>query len=224
MEVECDLTMSFAANGNCLAFLGGGWALSEAEFTWSVGAESHLALPPCQPDEYLLTLDVIPFIHGAELPSQRLIVSVNETAIGCAELSRPTLLGYRIPAGIVRPSERMLITLQHPDAVRPKDFGDSADDRFLAFAVLEAKLYRVLDANRPNDHHLPVGLMLGSTTERSFGARGHADPTEWATARTGLTIPQIALKRVCANACALERLERSAAEAMAAWARQEEAC
>ena len=36
--------------------------------------------------------------------------------------------------------------------------------------------------------------MLGSSRERGFGADGSADLTEWATARTGLTIPQIALK------------------------------
>ena len=36
--------------------------------------------------------------------------------------------------------------------------------------------------------------MLGSSHERSFGARAHADLTEWATTRTGLAIPQIALQ------------------------------
>ena len=195
MQVECDLTISFAAAGNSLAFLGGGWARSEPDFTWGVGAESHVLIPQIKPaDDYILTLDVIPFVHSPELPAQRLIVSVNDTVVGSAEISRPTILAYRIPGSLAGRADKMVVTLQHPDAVRPKDFSDSADDRFLAFAVSEAKLYRVLDARRPMEHQLPAGLMLGPTTERSFGTRGHVDLTEWATSRTGLTVPEIALK------------------------------
>ena len=195
MEVECDLTVSFAAAGNSLALLGGGWAPAEPEFTWGVGAESHLMFPRLKAaDEYILTLDVTPFIHTPELPTQRLIVSVNDTVVGSSELSRPTLLAYRIPAGLARQSDRMLVTLQHPDAVRAKDFGDSDDDRYLAFALSEAKLCRVMDLDRSAENYLPTGLMLGSATERSFDGRGHLDLTDWATTRTGLTIPEIALK------------------------------
>jgi hypothetical protein len=195
MAVECDLTISFASAGNSLAFLGGGWARSEDEFTWGIGAESHLVLSRLEAaDEYVLTLDVVPFIHAPELPSQRLIVSINDTVVGSTELSRPTLLGYRIPADLARRSDKVVITLQHPDAARPKDFSDIADDRSLAFALFEAKLYRITNANQTLRARLPTGLMLGSTHERSFGARGHVDLTEWATSRTGLAIPQIALK------------------------------
>ncbi|MDR3530735.1 MAG: hypothetical protein P4L90_09305 [Rhodopila sp.] len=195
MAVECDLTINFASAGNSLAFLGGGWARSEPEFTWGVGAESHLVLPLLDAaDEYVLTLDVVPFVHAPELPSQRLIVSVNDTVVGSTDLSRPTLVGYRIPASLARRSDRMLITLQHPDAARPKDFSETADDRHLAFAVSEVKLYRVTNSDLPLETRLPPGLMLGSTHERNFGARGHVDVTEWAMARTGLAIPQIALQ------------------------------
>jgi hypothetical protein len=192
MKVECDVTISFAAAGNSLAYLGGGWARSEPEFTWTIGAESHLMFPQLKPaDEYVLTLDATPFVHPPELPTQRLIVSINDTVVGSSELSRPTLLGYRIPAGLARRTERMLVTLQHPDAVRPKDFGDSGDDRYLAFSVLEARLYRVTDGTQAQERPLPVGLMLGSAGEHT---RGHSDLSDWATARTGLSISEIALR------------------------------
>jgi hypothetical protein len=195
MVVKCDLTINFASTGNSLAFLGGGWARSEDEFTWGIGAESHLVFPRLEAaDDYVLTLDVVPFVHAPELPSQRLIVSVNDTVVGSTDLSRPTLLGYRIPASLARRSEKMVITLQHPDAARPKDFSDIADDRALAFSLFEAKLYSITNVDRELRTRLPTGLMLGSTHERSFGARGHVDLTEWATTRTGLTIPQIALQ------------------------------
>jgi hypothetical protein len=192
MEVECDLTISFAASGNSLAFLGSGWARAEPEFAWTVGSESQFTLPALKPAHgHILTLDVHPFVHRPELLGQRLTVSINDTVVGSSELSRPTLLGYCIPAGPPSQSDRMSVTLQHPDAVRPKDFGDSRDGRDLGFAVREAKLYRVLDANQPPHYHLPAGLMLGLTSERF---NGPSDLTNWATSRTGLTLPQIALK------------------------------
>jgi hypothetical protein len=191
MDVECDLTISFDASGNSLAFLGGGWARSEPGFTWSVGSESHLILPRiATANDCILTLDVIPCVHDPQAPSQRLIVSINDTVAGSSQLSRPTLLGYRIPAGLAQQSERMLVTLQHPDAVRPKDFGDSADDRQLAFAISEARLHRVASPKRSSEYQLPAGLMLGAITQRDAGPP--ADLREWAMAQTGLTIPQIA--------------------------------
>jgi hypothetical protein len=198
MQLECDLTIGFGSAGNSLAFLGGGWARSEPDFTWGVGAESHLIFPqPKAADHYVLTLDVIPFIHNPQTPRQRLTVSVNDTVVGSCELSRPTLLGYRIPADLARRSDRMLVTLQHPDAVRPQDFGDSGDDRHLAFAMSEATLYRALGSNPSRQRQLPPGLTLGSVGEGGVGSQGrlkYPGLREWATARTGLTIPQIAFK------------------------------
>jgi hypothetical protein len=191
MELACDLTISFASAGNSLAYLGGGWARSEPEFTWSIGSESHLMFPPLKPaDEYVLVLDLIPFIHPPEAPAQRLIVSINDMVVGSSDLSRPTLLGYRIPGALARQSERMVVTLQHPDAVRPKDFGGSGDDRYLAFAVSEAKLYRVLNLSELRRRHLPAGLMLGAAPEGD----PVGDLAQWATARTGLTIPELAFR------------------------------
>lgn len=91
-------------------------------------------------------------------------------------------------------SERVLITLQHPDAARPKDFAENGDERDLSFSLFEAKLFRVVEAPGSVDDKLPSGLMLGPTRERSFSSRSHVDVSEWAINRTGMTIPQIALK------------------------------
>ncbi|WP_428534225.1 hypothetical protein [Rhodopila sp.] len=204
MAVECDLTISFAATGNSLAFLGGGWARAEDAFTWGVGAESHLVFPRLvEAAEHVLMLDVVPFVHAPELPSQRLIVSVDDCVVGSSEISRPTLLGYRIPARLGRRTERMVVTLQHPDAACPHDFSDIADDRSLAFAVSEAKLLKVAHSTAARHRRLPTGLMLGAPQDRGPQDRGPQDPglgvrtggelAEWATRRTGLSLPQIAM-------------------------------
>jgi hypothetical protein len=198
MELACDLTISFAAAGNSLAYLGGGWARSEPGFTWNTGFESHLLFPPLKPaDEYILTLDVVPFTHAPEAPSQRLSICINDVIVGSCHLSRPTLLGYRIPAALIRQSENLVVTLQHPDAVRPKDFGDSGDSRHLAFALSEAKLYRVLNVDRWRRCNLPAGITLGSTPDRHLATLSDAPPMDirmWATARTGLAIPDLAFR------------------------------
>ena len=193
MAVACDITISFAAAGNRLAFIGSGWAQSEDKFTWSIGVESQLLLPRLDASDYTLTLDVVPFVHPPELSNQRLIVSVNDAVVGSTALCRPSLLGYRLPAALVLGRDRNVVTLQHPDAGCPKDLLDTADDRYLAFALLEARLCRNTGPVRPYTDCLPSGLMLGSIREGTVGA-GNADLQRLATARTGLTIPQIALK------------------------------
>ncbi len=191
MEFECDVTISFASSGNSLAHLGGGWARAEPAFTWSVGVESHLMLPLLKPaDEYILTLDVIPFIHVPEVPGQRLAVSINDTVVGSCTLTRPTLLGYRIPTAVARGAEQVVVTLHHPDAVRPMNFGDSGDERDLALALSEVKLYRVRNADDRRRRHLPAGLMLGAVAEP-----GAADDLiAWAVERTGLTLTELAFR------------------------------
>jgi hypothetical protein len=219
MTVACNMTINFGSAGNSLAFLGGGWAASEAGFTWGTGPESHLVLPQRETAaEYFLTLDVVPYVKLPEVPSQRLIVSVNDTVIGSADLCRPTLLGYRISAAVARRADRMVITLQHPDAARPKDFSDTQDDRQLAFAVIEAKLHPVgIEAKlHPVDieaklhpvaskarlqHVVDVsasrllpGLMLGAAETYATPTADPAELAEWVLYRTGLTLPQIAIE------------------------------
>ena len=194
MATDGDLTINFASAGNSLAYLGGGWARSEADFTWGIGAESQLVLPRLEAaDDTILTLDVVPFVHAPELPRQRLIVSVNDTVVGSTALSRPTLLGYRIPAS-ARRAERVLVTLRHPDAARPKEVDGTSDDRSLAFALREAKLFRLAGTDAADDGGLPAGLMLGAASRQAPESNGQADVTAWATKRTRLSLAQIALR------------------------------
>jgi hypothetical protein len=195
MAFECALTINFGTAGNSLAYLGGGWAPSEPGFTWGVGPESHIVLPRLEKaDAFVLTLDVVPFIRAPQLLAQRLVVSINETTVGCSELSRPTLLGYRFAASMIGGSERMVVTLQHPDAARPMDLADNADERRLSFALSEARLYRVTTAPEFVGDRLPPGLMLGPPRNRSFGIQPPEEQPEWVAQRTGMGIPQIALK------------------------------
>jgi hypothetical protein len=192
MPAVSELTINFGGNGNSLSYLGGGWARAEENFTWAVGQESHLLLPLGQEArEFVLTMSVIPFVHPPILNSQRLIVSVDETTIGMATLSRPTVLAWRIPVGLIRRAERNLVTLSHPDVARPRDMGAGIDDRELAFSISEVRVYH-LPAPMAADHPMPSGLSLGSAVSPGFAIHPGIELKEWVTRRTGLTLAELA--------------------------------
>jgi hypothetical protein len=189
-----DLTINFGASGNSLAFLGGGWARAEEHFTWAVGPESHLLLPLGEaPRDFVLSMNVIPFLHPPMLNSQRLTVSVDDTTIGTTTLTRPAVLAWRIPAGLARRTERTLITLSHPDVVRPKDLNASTDERELAFSVSEVKVCHLPSAML-GDQVLPAGLSLGAAVHPGFAIHPHVEPREWARGCTGLSLAELAAR------------------------------
>jgi hypothetical protein len=192
MPALSELTINFGGSGNSLSYLGGGWARAEENFTWAVGQESHLLLPlGHEAREFVLTMNVIPFVHPPALKSQRLIVSVDETTIGATTLSRPTVLAWRIPVGLIRRAERTLVTLSHPDVARPKDVAAGIDDRELAFSVSEVKVYH-LPAALAADHPVPAGLALGGSIGPGFGIHPGIELKDWVTRRTGLTLAELA--------------------------------
>lgn len=194
MPPVSELTLNFGAAGNSLSFLGGGWARAEEHFTWAVGQESHLLLPLGRdPREFVLMLNVIPFVHPPALSTQRLIVSIDETTIGMTSLARPMVLAWRIPVGLIRRAERTLVTLWHPDATRPRDLGAGEDDRELAFSVSEVKVFH-LPAAMAADHAVPPGLSLGGSPGPGFGTHPGIDLKEWVERRTGFTLPELAAR------------------------------
>ena len=191
MAATLELTINFGNSGNSLGYLGGGWARAEDQFTWMVGQESHILVHLGQePQDYVLTLNATPFVHAPALRAQRIIVSVDETIIGIASVSRPAVLGWRIPAGLIRQAEKTLITLAHPDAARPCDVTASTDDRDLAFSVSEVRLLR-LPAAMTGEYPLPAGLRLGGASGPGFGVHPRVDLKEWVTGRTGLTLAEL---------------------------------
>ena len=194
MPAAFELNIAFGSSGNSLGYLGGGWARAEETFTWAVGQESHLLLPlGAEAREYVLTLNATPFVVAGVLRTQRLVVSIDETIIGTATLSRPTVLAWRIPAGLVRRHDRTLVTLLHPDATRPKDISASGDDRELAFSVSDVKI-RAIPTGMFAGFPLPVGLSLGGEISSGFATHPSMDVKEWVMARTGLTVPDLAAR------------------------------
>ncbi len=188
-QAEPGLTIDFGTLGNSREYLGNGWALAEPDFTWAIGMESEIRVRELpRAGDLLLTLDVVPFVRPPELPSQRLIVSVNGLVLGSSVLRRPTLLGYRIPADALSASGGLAIVLQHPDAARPAEFEVSSDRRMLTFAVSQARIYRSSPVS------FVAGLMINGQERPSLGGRRPSDITGWVMARTGLSPRDLAFR------------------------------
>jgi hypothetical protein len=194
MPAAAGLTINFGLSGNSFSYLGGGWARPEEKFTWATGQESHLILPRGpEGRELVLTMNVIPFVHPPALRAQRVIVSVDQTTIGVASIARPTMLAWRIPAGLMHRSERTLVTLSHPDVARPRDVTDNPDDRELAFSVSEARVWN-LPVAMLADFPIPPGLTLGGIFSPGFAIHPGIALQEWVARRTGLALSELAAR------------------------------
>ena len=192
MAIELERAIGFGEGGNGQTLTRDGWSQPEPAFTWVIGAESTIRIPvEPNPVAYFLTLDVVPFIHRPHLPRQRLIVSVNGIVLGSSALSRPTLLGYLIPADIVGLSGTLDIRLQHPDGVCPTELGISADRRMLSFSLSEARLYR---ADGLHVGGMPRGLMMNGAEGQDFDLPDPVSRAAWVAARTGLDLATLALR------------------------------
>lgn len=196
MPAELELRIDFGSNGNSLGYLGGGWARAEPEFTWAVDEESHLLLQrgPESAGDCILTLDVIPFTHPPAAPIQRLTLYIGDTVIGTSELLRPSLIGFRVPEALAPPGAKIAVTIAHKDAVRPIDIGASKDARQLAFALREAKLYRLDPLRIDPAQDALRGMRLGPNGRPHFGPQPATDDAGWVEETTGLTLPQLAMQ------------------------------
>jgi hypothetical protein len=195
MPIDLELSIDFRAAGNSQSHIAGGWARAEPDFTWMIGNESQilLRLDP-EADGYILALDVIPFTHTPDLPSQRLIVSINDYAVGNSAVFRPSVLAYTLPRPLFAEGRRTAITLQHPDAARPQDISDSKDDRLLALSIQSARLYRLTGPLFNAPVTLPPGLMLPGTHRRVPGLPELDDISPTIKHQTGLTPTQLVMQ------------------------------
>ncbi|HTW71348.1 MAG TPA: hypothetical protein VME47_15790 [Acetobacteraceae bacterium] len=195
MPMDLELSIDFKSSGNSQSYLAGGWARAEGEFTWMIGGESQILvrLDP-EANAYLLVLDATPFAHAPDLPSQRLIVSANNGVVGSCNVSRPSILAYKLPNPLFREARRTVITLQHPDAARPMDISESRDDRSLALSIASARFYRLTGDVFTSPVTLPSGLLLPGTYARDAGQPELEDISQYVKQQTGLTTTQLVMQ------------------------------
>jgi hypothetical protein len=141
---ELVLGLRFGRDSGDANYLGLGWSGDEDGYRWMTGEWSELWLEsPGPPGTYLLELELSPFVREPALQAQRLAVAVRGTVIGRSTVSGLSTLGYRIPAELLGGKGPVRLGFLHPDAARPVDLTDHADDRRLALSVRRLSLYRV---------------------------------------------------------------------------------
>ena len=172
MAIEQVLRVEFGKSGQCEKHVGNGWSLAEADFRWMVGAFSEITLGPfVAGGDYLLILDLEPFISAPSLNAQHLSISIGGVPFTQTALTAGGRFGYRIPPELIAADGNVVIVFDHPDATRPSDLGaQHKDHRTLAVSVKDMELWRV---ERP----FPVGSLPGEGGVPIAGIRE----------RTGLT-------------------------------------
>jgi hypothetical protein len=144
VSIEQILTLNFGKGENCEGRVGTGWSLGEADYRWMVGAFSELNLGPVSfGDNYLLMLDIEPYVKPPELTHQRLTLSIDGVPFVQAAVDADGRYGYRIPPELIRNDGNLLIVLDHPDAARPSDLSTDKDHRVLSIRVRRIALYRI---------------------------------------------------------------------------------
>lgn len=143
MSCELLLSLRFGRNSGDANYLGSGWSGDEDGYRWMIGERSELWLEWFGSGDYLLELELAPFVHPPPLPAQRLAVSVRGIVIGRSVISGLSTVGYRIPADLMAGKGPVRIGFEHPDAARPVDLIDIRDARQLAISMRRLGFYRI---------------------------------------------------------------------------------
>jgi len=143
LSSELVLGLRFGRDSGDANYLGLGWSGDEDGYRWMTGEWSEVWLDDPGPGNYLLEVELSPFVHPPALEAQRLAVAVRGTVIGRSLVSGLNTLGFRIPARLLAGKGPVRVGFLHPDAARPVDLTGNADDRRLALSVRRLGLHRV---------------------------------------------------------------------------------
>jgi hypothetical protein len=139
LEVDTDRTIELCGGGVGHGYLREGWARVEVNWTWTSGKRALLEWPPISGDaDHVLKIHIAGVYKGSP---QRLSVSVNGTLVGMVLCRGPAGYEFFVPAGVLNSRDRIDVVLDLPDACRPVDIGESADNRYLGLRVAKFELH-----------------------------------------------------------------------------------
>src|SRR5438477_10762882 len=82
MDDRGEFVIDFGRGGNSDTYRRAGWSEPEPRHTWTVGAESTLEFPrPAIPGNYMMVLELGPFVWKDIVPAQQLTVLLNGSEI-----------------------------------------------------------------------------------------------------------------------------------------------
>lgn len=158
----------FGHVGNLADSLGTGWSV-EDNYAWATGYESKLTLPlPGNDKPYVVRFILHPLLNASGRASQRLVFLAGADVLGRFEIAGRRSIEFALPVALTAGQDRIELTLVHPDAMRPADFLQSTDTRWLTLCFHSVVLIQEDDvtiaaaeaATTASD--LPTGIIAGN--------------------------------------------------------------
>jgi hypothetical protein len=138
-------TISFQVGGNSDAFRRDGWSKPEQLWTWTADHACTLEFPrPEAQDDYVLRIQVRPFIVPERVHYQRVELAINGTNVATGVVREVSVLECEVPWEWLAPHEAITLTFSLPDAARPTEVnGHPNDARLLGLAFEQLKLVKL---------------------------------------------------------------------------------
>jgi hypothetical protein len=139
--------INFGQDGNSHLFRKEGWSEPEPRYTWTTGLASSLELPrPDEQGEYLLELNVHPFISDGKISTQKLRVMVNDSEVADFEIRVTSSLECLVPWTLLKSHAAISVKFAHPLAASRRAVTGEPDERLIALAFQRISLRKLHDA------------------------------------------------------------------------------
>ena len=181
---------------NAADFASSGWnfGMAPVPYVWGAGRYGRLDFrpDPVAPDAAVdITFDCFAYSAAGKLSQQRAGIKLNGKDIGTITVAVDNSVrtqSLRIPASAWNQYDTAVLTMDFPDAMSPKDAGESADIRPLALAM-RSVAFRVVPAIDPAAHGV-IRFAGDEPNAAEFVSAGWAlgpDPVPyvWSTSQSG---------------------------------------
>jgi hypothetical protein len=172
-----ETTFVFGNIGSMGQRLLSGWSVEDA-YAWAVGQDSALVLPlPGDDTEYAVRFTVHPLIYPGIRDVQGLKVSCGRHELGQFAITARCSFDVPLPIALTCGQEAVLLTLTHPDWIKPKEARAVDDDRMLSICFHSAALVRQGEhtagsghASSPQVHAIVAGAVTARQIAQIIGA------------------------------------------------------
>jgi len=112
-----------------------GWSGAESNFRWSDGREATFVFALDDVNDLALQVKLGPFLAGASLPQQNLVIKLNKEPVKTVRLSESEIRVYAIALPRNLLSKQNVLTFELAEAASPASLGISNDYRQLGIRV-----------------------------------------------------------------------------------------
>ena len=146
MKTHISHTVTFGREGDAADAQRHGWSGGEDGFTWMIGPESTLIVPPQQaPHGLFVEIRGVPFTASDRLPGQIVTLKANGQPVGSFTAAAIGVWALHVPAAVCD-QRSLVLTFEHPMHASPADLGGASDSRQLSLAVKRIRILVAAEA------------------------------------------------------------------------------